>query len=249
MSVVRMVGATVLPGGSAAATVSNERCLLCHEEGMEVVTVKNGIRMDHRATTEERLPCQGCHPNTGHAVGSQVAVGYTMNDCLQCHNAANNNPATCDICHEGRTRAREDGTAATPWQVTHGSQWQGTHGMGDLDTCSACHAGSYCRSCHGIELPHPQGFASTHGAEVIAAGGRGDCLLCHDSGACDECHGVPMPHPTAFLQGHSELVETEGSESCDRCHAKSSCDDCHTRHIHPGLTDEQIRALEGRPAS
>jgi hypothetical protein len=250
MSVVGMVGAAVIPGGAAAANVDNETCLSCHESDMAVTATRNGIHMNHEALVEANRPCQSCHPSTGHVIEGQVAVGYTMNTCLECHNAQYDNTATCEICHEGRTRAAEAGDGSrTPWQVTHGSEWRQTHGMGNLDTCSACHSGEYCAACHGIEMPHPPQFPREHGRVVLASpNGRGDCLGCHEASACEDCHGIEMPHPAGLLESHPELVEEEGDESCARCHEPSSCQECHTRHIHPGLTEDRIEALTRRPA-
>ncbi len=248
LRVASMIPAAAWPGSMAiGGRVDDQACLDCHAAGIDRLVTVRGIRMDHRAPTDEGWSCTRCHGDTGHGTQSSGQRRYTMDDCLECHHATSKNISGCDICHEqgGPDRERE---AVTPWRVTHGSNWRQTHGMGRLENCSACHSEGYCVSCHGMPLPHEPGFLSDHGEMVISLGGRDKCLDCHTSAMCEGCHGgVEMPHPAAFLDRHSELVEEAGEEPCLRCHEESSCDGCHTRHTHPGLTEDQIRALRARP--
>jgi hypothetical protein len=156
-----------------------------------------------------------------------------MERCVACHTERNAS-LECETCHDDKVDREQ--VTSTIWRVTHGSTWQVTHGMGDTDSCATCHHPTYCSRCHGVALPHPADFGTTHGAPAQAA--RAKCSQCHDRKAfCDDCHGISMPHPASFLPKHSKLAAERHDGACMKCHYESDCDNCHTRHIHPGGTD------------
>jgi hypothetical protein len=122
------------------------------------------------------------------------------------------------------------------------------HGMGDTQTCKACHSRQYCASCHGMELPHTTGYLTVHGRDTVARESfDADCLVCHSKASCDGCHGMPMPHPQDFLGQHDSATEQYGSEACERCHPAQTCDECHVRHAHPAVEPEVLEQLRRRP--
>jgi hypothetical protein len=238
----------IFPSG-AGASIDSRRCLSCHAAQMSVTTVRNGIRMNHQAPVKEDWSCQRCHRAVGHPPEGVSVATYTMGTCLECHSTGPDNLASCQTCHPEGESASAPRAVPTAWGVTHGENWQQTHGMGDLGTCSACHAPDYCVGCHGIPLPHAPNYLSVHGDDVLAMG-KATCTTCHQEASCDSCHGgVPMPHPASFLESHKDEVETSGQTACERCHAESSCTNCHERHIHPGLLPERLKGLEERPVS
>jgi hypothetical protein len=252
LAVVNMTVATVFPSAiPVESNVPSERCLECHRSDIGQTIVVGNLRMDHRAPIAAGWECSSCHPAVAHEV-ADLNVGYTMDGCLGCHTANPANLATCDICHvEGERTAESAERVPSPWRITHGPNWEQTHGMGDLSTCGGCHPGGYCTRCHGANVPHPERYLAEHGKDVLAReDGSGLCLGCHREGSCDECHGVEMPHPDAILKTHSADVTAGGDElraACMRCHQQSSCDGCHVRHTHPGLTPEHIDALRRNP--
>lgn len=235
--------------GSLGGTdgMDNEACLVCHESSMSKTLTVNGIRMNHRSPEEKGWLCTECHSGTAHAAEEPDRASYTMEDCMSCHSAGTENLATCTVCHpdDDQTVVRRN----TPWRVTHGSNWQQTHGMGDLDTCKVCHGNDYCVACHGMSLPHVPGFLGNHGDIVVAGGQSGDekCLVCHKGKACEICHGMEMPHPTGFIKEHKSLSEELGRDACERCHKPEQCVACHTRHTHPGIPAEQLKKLKANP--
>lgn len=249
IAVAGMVPAKLIPGvAGPRMPVANEACQRCHGDLSRQVVVRNGLRMSHREVTGEDWACTECHAGLAHKRSAAAPGGrYTMGMCLKCHSSNANNPDGCSVCHEGR--ADEARLAdSTPWRVTHGAQWQSTHGMGELTTCKACHPVDYCSRCHGMTVPHPADFAARHGKAIVDdPSKRADCVVCHKGSACDDCHGIEMPHPRGFLQRHSSVVERSGRESCQRCHDELSCQRCHERHIHPGIPEGRLRGLRDRP--
>ena len=107
------------------------------------------------------------------------------------------------------------------------------------------------RVLHGVPrhwrcLTRSRSYRSTEGF-ATDYDTREACYECHERSTCEGCHGVSMPHPADFLPSHPVLVEEEGDEACNRCHEPADCDACHTRHAHPGLTDDEVRALRQKP--
>ena len=152
-----------------------------------------------------------------------------MNVCLDCHNSSTVR-SDCTTCHAERSMSQRVSTGE--WQVTHGPNWKQTHGMGDLDTCAACHPTNFCVRCHGISLPHGPDFIKLH--PTLALTNRQDCTVCHQQSFCDNCHGLPMPHPAAFTPAHPTIVQKQGTAVCMRCHIQDDCTNCHIAHVHPG---------------
>ncbi|MDO9556441.1 MAG: hypothetical protein Q7J82_02505 [Coriobacteriia bacterium] len=218
-----------------ATRTSRSACLKCHEDVLEHVTERSGLRVRH-TTCAPANSCDSCHSAVGHGESTRWILEPAMEDCIGCHRDENAS-TNCDMCHAGKTTAQR--LTRGSWAITHGPEWQTTHGMGDLRTCDACHDDKKCASCHGIKLPHPKDFGSTHPQAALEV--PESCDTCHDRAAfCDACHGVPMPHPDDFLPKHSSLVTTTSDPTCIRCHKESDCNRCHVAHIHPGSTDGTI---------
>lgn len=215
--------------GRTTAAVRDATCLSCHRDVMEKDVTANGLTIRHSTCSKGRA-CSDCHSGVAH--GSAVSWRRTseMELCLDCHTTASVS-SRCDSCHAPKSE-RERLVSGT-WAITHGPDWRVTHGMGDLRTCAACHPRDYCVRCHGVALPHGQGYLGVHGVEGSAL--RSACAGCHQSVFCDGCHGVEMPHPSAFKREHGSLAGTKQTKAkCLRCHVASDCTGCHTRHVHPG---------------
>lgn len=253
MAAIDMAAAYVVaPRTSIARPTHSERCMQCHQGILSQKVLVRGINMDHKAPQASGWECGACHPQAGHEIPT-LSRGYTMDACLSCHTTNPGNLATCETCHVAETGLRRrEGVSASPWQITHGPNWESVHGMGAINTCPACHASAVCARCHGANVPHAPTYLNKHGADVLSrTEGREKCVVCHQDGACDECHGLPMPHEPGFTKGHSAAIGADAGiiDSCVRCHRQRSCDDCHARHTHPGLTPERIKALRSRPVT
>jgi len=208
------------------SAVPDERCLRCHEKIDEEIVTSNGIRIDH-ANCAQGSACTDCHSTVAHGTQTGWVRVYDMDTCLECHTKVAS--SECGLCHEGRaTRERiKSGTFA----VTHGPNWEKTHGMGDAHTCSACHTATTCEKCHGPGLPHDARFLETHA--TVARDPRAKCSSCHEQSFCEACHGLRMPHPQKFVESHSAAAKADEA-LCKRCHVESDCVTCHVKHVHPG---------------
>ena len=253
LSVNNMVVYQLVPSFQRLAPkVRSQECLVCHADQMNKTSTTRGMRMNHVAPLQAGWACQTCHGGVGHSGTAGSGATYTMDMCMSCHSATPSNPKTCEICHSSQLSGGSLGVSSvSPWSVTHGPNWRKTHGMGDLTTCKGCHASDFCNKCHVANVPHPATYLITHGPEVLARpNGSTACLVCHQQSACDNCHGgIPMPHPHGFLKGHSALVKSVGKTSCLKCHQQQSCDGCHTRHTHPGIPSDTLKALQQHPVS
>jgi hypothetical protein len=109
--------------------------------------------------------------------------------------------------------------------------------LAQLISCETCHAplghtgaplpdSQVCDDCHGVPMPHPEGYETSHGAEVVANGDEA-CANCHNIYLhCQTCHGVQMPHPDQWEQKHGEIAWPE-MQTCSTCHETEFCLTCH----------------------
>jgi hypothetical protein len=219
----------VIPSmGRAGSQVANSTCLSCHQSINTRVTQAKGLRIQHSKCAQGSM-CTDCHSATAHGASVKWRRTSHMEACLDCH-AANKVRQACTTCHVSQPSVDE--LAAGPWYVTHGPGWMTTHGMGDWNTCAACHAPGYCARCHHITLPHGADFIRTHGTTALTQ--RSDCTVCHQESFCKSCHGLDMPHPASFAPTHPATVRAMGQGACLKCHVSTDCETCHVKHIHPG---------------
>lgn len=209
-----------------ALNVPNSRCTSCHDD--LAGTAGNTLKIDHEACAPYDQ-CVKCHTNVGHDTEKSISEALDMFDCLSCHNKTQQTQ-DCDSCHAGRLP--EDRIKTGSFAVTHGPDWQKTHGMGNMSACSACHTADKCAKCHGTGVPHTYSFQRVHGSYGKSAGAQ--CATCHTTAYCQDCHGIEMPHPAGFKETHSDTVKADGQDLCMTCHIQSDCTTCHTMHIHPG---------------
>lgn len=219
------------------ADVSRERCLGCHDHVQAgTVSESNGLRIIH-AKCAPGTSCTTCHSVTAHGASTRWPRTSTMESCYECHKDSRN-VASCDSCHADR-ESRERISSGS-FRVTHGPEWETTHGMGDTATCSACHDDTKCGSCHGVGVPHEGDFLEAHSKFSLDKGAK--CTSCHTKRFCSDCHGYPMPHTVKFTLDHAKTVEKDGEKKCLRCHDKADCTTCHVDHVHP-VTLEQMRGF------
>lgn len=213
-----------------ASYTSREACLACHADILDAVISGNRISINHTACAAG-VSCDPCHATIAHGDGMRWQQGPVMEDCIICHGQTDVS-TECDTCHTGDSGARV--TTGGPWKTTHGPNWKETHSISNLDSCIACHARTFCSSCHGEGFPHDPDFGARHGDYATAD--IDSCDVCHEDqeSLCAECHGTEMPHPEGFLESHSAIAAGTNDPACVRCHAENDCLDCHSFHIHPG---------------
>jgi hypothetical protein len=102
-----------------------------------------------------------------------------------------------------------------------------------VNSCYTCHKTSYCDTCHGTQIPHPEAFKKDH-----AEAGASDpemCSRCHarsaeeakDLGFCNACHHPTSTEGKEWLYEHPETVKSDGADACFDCHAEEQCAYCH----------------------
>jgi len=95
--------------------------------------------------------------------------------------------------------------------------------------CVGCHLKNdpkFCIDCHGLQMPHPGGWLSSHGSYASKADNRQKCIKCHGKNSCIKCHGLQMPHPGGWLSQHSSVALSNRS-LCNKCHSSQFCVNCH----------------------
>ena len=200
---------------------------------MKGVVDAGGLRVKHSVCGTGRT-CTDCHSPTAHGQAVSWPRTVTMEMCFDCH-VTTEGPTECDSCHTDRRPS--DRAQSSTFAVTHGPNYEQTHGMGRMTTCTACHEDSKCAGCHGAGVPHGARFPGKHGG--FALDPSAECMSCHREEFCNDCHGTQMPHPDSFMARHPDLVEQFGQESCNRCHAEPDCTECHVKHVHPTSIEQQ----------
>ena len=227
------------------AFVANDVCASCHRKQVSApLNVKGDVMMSHKQVLGVGIPCQQCHSRETHgpAVLSQALDHASCSGCHDGKTAA----IACGVCHSNEP-ARDPAKLPGREALIH-TPGKNLHGMGDLTSCTICHARTFCKSCHGVELPHDMNtFPHLHGQEAIDAGGA--CVLCHAQNFCDSCHQMEMPHPQGYLKLHDASAKKLGETTCKRCHVAEDCEYCHEDHIHPGLPAEMLDKLRSRSGS
>ncbi|GAB4263013.1 MAG: hypothetical protein Kow00122_19220 [Thermoleophilia bacterium] len=144
--------------------------------------------------------CNACHVTPVHTETSIRKPA--MAQCFTCHGAEPGAaaPGDCGLCHPPGFRTLPASHVQAFYQGGHARvvKAQGTA------ECFTCHKGdekSFCRACHGLDLPHPPGWAKAEsggpGRHVQAAYDQGAvCVRCHQNRGAPpagcyggECHG------------------------------------------------------------
>lgn len=237
--VLRMYPRTLLGKNlsmAPCARVSRKSCTSCHRQLPKKTEVR-GLIIRHGTCAAAPRPCDDCHSSIAHGRKVRWPRRPLMDECLDCHERRRA-PKECVTCHAGRLD-RKERLENGPWQVTHGSNWKKTHGMGRLSTCRTCHDDKTCIRCHATVLPHPKTFMRTHGNEALTA--EAECTTCHAAKEfCERCHGFAMPHPVGFLKVHAKQAAGGEDPRCIKCHRPMDCRNCHIAHTHPGRTDGSL---------
>jgi hypothetical protein len=229
LAMERRIAMTIVGAGVQPEPLdADSGCRSCHDDALRGVIKASGIAVRHADFAV--VNCTQCHGGTGHAVPARVYAHARMDDCLNCHQTNALDAEGCRTCHT--EEAVDTGGRATPWGVMHGSNWRETHGAGDLETCSSCHAHDFCARCHGVTLPHPGEWPREHGSHVKSEG-HDQCFTCHAEQWCADCHGLTMPHESRFAEEHQTFAQSVEDPLCLRCHESFGCQGCHERAHRP----------------
>lgn len=242
-------------------TMSRAECMSCHkkplawpashktsafrlEHGKEYLK-RNSCTICHVRGSQEKI-CMDCHgvvmphPKDYPSIHIQSIKPVGVQQCMKCHQDSDNKgtkkqaaTVTCAKCHGPSLPHKRSGKLIV------------NHGKLVLDkgvpSCMNCHKPQNCTSCHGLEMPHPQGFLKQHTQSIKSLGFEQTCVNCHDKARgrdkmCSDCHGMDMPHPVGWKGNHS----AGDASKCSKCHSpknpvnpkapwarKDFCSSCH----------------------
>lgn len=213
----------------ARAVVSNSSCNRCHREVARETVVRYGIKVRHRDFLIRGDKCTDCHNTVAHGEVVPVKRLPSMDHCILCHNQKVAS-AECKVCH---TRDLAQGPRVTRAEMAKVA-------LGAPKTCRGCHSIDKCTACHGLEMPHPEGWTAG-GHARLAFTNRSLCWRCHPGGSrfsdyfafCNSCHQFPPLHETAeddWIELHGPVAlktKTWGYSNCWLCHGVGVCDNCH----------------------
>jgi len=218
--------AAVATESGTARRVSGLQCLECHNVLSDEATVAINVAFSHEKHEAQGYHCQQCHDTELHAFVRATVQGL----CLDCHQEGMRDPSFCLQCHTCQETRRPPDHAEGDWPQVHGSRSSSSvpsHGA-EL-ACSSCHdPGSFCTKCHHLPLPHPEGFATSHGKAITTY--QAGCGQCHEQSYCDSCHGTTRPDShkqTPFEHWAPDLL---ASSRCTVCHATEFCTKCHRQN-------------------
>ena len=97
--------------------------------------------------------------------------------------------------------------------MPHPEHWTKEHGPVVVDRgksiCASCHLKEdpkFCIDCHGLEMPHPGSWQTSHGSYALKGDNEKKCVKCHGENSCIKCHGLQMPHPSGWMSQHSSVA-------------------------------------------
>lgn len=229
-------------------------CTVCHNRTAHVEDFE--LTLTDPNTGEPNQPhedfmlmaaCYRCHTTSGESVSGIVAPG----ECEACHTPgfdlkpanhdepgfyeafgesgghaelANEDYAAYTAAREGLDEPHTD--APMEEQLLH------LPPVAAVGYCQTCHnEREFCDGCHGVQMPHPEGFEEDHGEDGKT---RPEvCENCHASqpGAdfCNDCHHGEIDPARTWIQQHMDPVRESGAQACFDCHAPTYCAECHVR--------------------
>ena len=223
----------------SGAYVEPTACIRCHAAVREGVTSSKGVLVRHSDFLGIGYECSTCHSDIGHTASSSGKAPSVMSICLSCHDDVTES-ADCETCHKQDLGLRvidEKGGSLSSVAIR------------DTGNCYSCHEPDPCTSCHGVEMPHPEGWSEPRPVAGLsgwaAVGGSwpsgshiGDgfanrevCWRCHhkpgspfvpDNSGCD-CHGQ-----LGFLHGGPAWIAEHGKQATgQKPGVYAQCDQCH----------------------
>lgn len=211
-------------------------CLQCHDPAREA-TSGFRILIDHVEHAERNGSCVSCHVYTAHPDPARGRPLSLMMRCLDCHGTTETPAASaaCETCHPSDFDLRPDTHLADPWMRDHGFS-----AAADRPLCTMCHEQTYCDSCHGVEMPHPDGWLTdvpqAHGS--VSERDPAVCHSCHTDKPiwCISCHHEAFdPATGTWIEQHPERARAGGTVACMQCHAPVFCTRCHAAPADPDV--------------
>ncbi len=157
----------------------------------------------------------------------------TMSRCFTCHGTTKTSivQSTCETCHPPGIEQKPTSHLTSTWLP-------GGHAKAareDQFACLTCHQESFCTSCHGLEMPHPEDWATELHA-VTYFDNPATCEQCHPQPPdqhdfCDKCHHPTGPDDVAWRAFHPTAIANRGASNCFQCHSDQTCRTCHNKGV------------------
>ncbi|HET6497539.1 MAG TPA: NapC/NirT family cytochrome c [Coriobacteriia bacterium] len=240
-------------------------CTVCHNRVAHVQDFELVLRDPNTGEPSyfhenfmEMTACYRCHTLTGESVSGIVATGA----CEACHTpdfdlipANHDEPGFYELYGDSSGHAemaREDYEALTAARAelppppgpdaTDAERMAALPPVAAVGYCQSCHIErEFCDGCHGVEIPHPEGFAEDHVAPADA--NPASCALCHNETGdpalnatnCDQCHHPAGDPRIPWLDQHDEVSLAPETDimDCYQCHTELFCSGCHVRGVAP----------------
>ena len=169
-------------------SVDSGTCLSCHESIARRTVESRGIRVRHADFLDAGSVCRDCHNAIAHGEAVRQPTTPQMSDCIVCHDGERASQE-CAYCH-----------AVDPMELAALDQNMPKVNDIDSDNCYGCHDETPCIRCHGVRMPHPEGWSDEAGrmgesGEFHAREGfakREICWRCHYS------NDRPFERPTTL---------------------------------------------------
>ncbi|RJQ54656.1 MAG: hypothetical protein C4521_03935 [Actinobacteria bacterium] len=214
--------------------VDDRACLRCHPAVPKETVVKDGIRVRHSDFLRTGIRCKQCHNSVAHPELVLEPSKPSMSECLPCHDGKKASLA-CETCHVKdavlRTIAQDEGFGSV--KMTAAQQ---------RASCYRCHDEKPCITCHGVRMPHPEGWSSPQKHARPAFKNKEACWRCHfdeepfvpSAKECQPCH---RPYRAFEVHGGKGWVAEHGPQAtgqkagvlsdCFTCHTSNLCGLCH----------------------
>jgi hypothetical protein len=186
------------------------------------------VQVDHTEHARRNNSCVSCHRWTAHPDPNWSMATLTMKECFKCHGLSKGAkaPGTCQTCHLKGLDLRPDSHKTGDWPTRHGKV-----ALVDRQQCTMCHRDDFCRGCHGVVMPHPQGWAKGRNSHaVVAKKDRTVCAKCHkgSTNLCTMCHHPGFDAQKGpWVAQHSAMASDKGVAFCFECHDALFCANCH----------------------
>lgn len=209
-----------------SSTVTDEACLSCHDMDRETTSGRR-ILIDHKEHAERNGSCISCHDRVAHPLDTRSDELSLMARCFTCHGLqpGAKAPGRCGLCHPPGYSLKPRSHAEPGWTKRHGLLSER-----DPALCALCHTKKSCDACHGLAIPHPEGWAKRSGHVDAARSNRAVCERCHTGtfALCSMCHHDDFdPTKGTWVSQHRLSVRDRGTGYCMKCHSPIACIECH----------------------
>ncbi len=171
--------------------------------------------------------CSVCHSAETHM--PDKINKPTMGRCFTCHGITKVAIArgTCSTCHPPGMPKKPPTHLVSTWLPSGHAE----EALANQFECLTCHQQTFCSACHGLTMPHPEGWKDSPHTEAFFQD-PATCQQCHPRApdardSCDSCHHPQDPKGTAWRAYHHKVVETLGAYDCFQCHDPATCSTCH----------------------